>query len=140
MPEDHMYDATISDESTFMVFGFADEIDPDLETQLDVLGDLDIEYFDLRGVDETNVLDLSAAELTRIRDEINERGISISLIGLPIGKIGIMDDFEPHKERFEHAIEVAKFFNVEYIRVFSDYIPEKDAPAAHREEVIDRMR
>jgi sugar phosphate isomerase/epimerase len=140
MASDTTQKPTPNDGSSFVLSGFADEIDPDLETQLDVLETLDIDYFDLRGVDDTNVLDLDDAFLERIRDAINERGITISSIGSPIGKIGITEDFEPHKERFERAVEIAKSFDVEYIRLFSYYIPEGDDPADHRDEVMQRMR
>ncbi|MFH5800764.1 sugar phosphate isomerase/epimerase family protein [Haladaptatus sp. CMAA 1911] len=140
MASDTAQKPTTSDGSSFVLSGFADEIDPDLKTQLDVLETLDIDYFDLRGVDDTNVLDLDDTALERIRDAINERGIAISSIGSPIGKIDITEDFEPHKERFERAIESADFFDVEYVRIFSYYIPEGDDPADHRDEVMRRMR
>ncbi|GAA0237496.1 sugar phosphate isomerase/epimerase family protein [Haladaptatus pallidirubidus] len=139
MATNHTQSTTTSDGSTFVLSGFADEIDPNLETQLDVLEDLDIGYFDLRGIDETNVLDLDDNSLERIRDTIDDRGIAISSIGSPIGKIGITDDFEPHKARFERAIKVATFFDVEYIRIFSYYIPEGDDPSKYRGEVMNRM-
>ncbi|WP_231187860.1 sugar phosphate isomerase/epimerase family protein [Haladaptatus sp. DYF46] len=139
MASDTAQKPTTSDGSSFVLSGFADEIDPDLKTQLDVLETLDIDYFDLRGVDDTNVLDLDDTALERIRDAINERGIAISSIGSPIGKIDITEDFEPHKERFERAIKSADFFDVEYVRIFSYYIPEGDDPADHRDEVMRRM-
>lgn len=140
MPADNTADGTTDRSSTFTLSGFADEIDPDLEIQLDLLEELGIDYFDLRGVDDTNVLDLRDDDLERIRDAIDARGIGVSSIGSPIGKIDITDDFEPHKERFERAIEVATFFDVEYIRIFSYYIPDGDDPAEHRTTVMDRMR
>ncbi|KZN22593.1 hypothetical protein A4G99_19205 [Haladaptatus sp. R4] len=140
MSEDHTQDKPSSLTKTFTLSGFADEIHPDLEVQLDLLEELDINYFDLRGVDKTNVLDLSDDDLERIRNAINERGISVSSIGSPIGKIDVTDDFEPHKERFERAIEVANFFDTEYIRIFSYYIPEEGDPTEYRTTVLNRMR
>ena len=56
---DHSPTPTAED-SAFVLTGFADEIAPDLETQLDVLEDLGIDHLDLRNVDETNVLDFDA--------------------------------------------------------------------------------
>lgn len=138
MPADHTGDVPGAD--GFTLTGFADEIDPDLDAQLDVLDDLRMEYFDLRGVDGTNVLDLTDDDLERIREEIAERGVAVSCIGSPVGKIGIEDDFEEHRERFERALEVADFFGADYVRVFSYYIPADDDPADHRGEVMARMR
>lgn len=124
----------------FVISGFADEIASDLETQLDTLDRLGIERLDLRGVDDTNVLDFSEEQVERVRSALNERGIEVTSIGSPIGKIGIEDDFEPHFERFETALERARQFDTDHIRLFSYYVPEDDDPADHREEVLRRMR
>jgi sugar phosphate isomerase/epimerase len=124
----------------FTVSGFADEIGSDLDEQLDVLTELGIDHLDLRGVKGTNVLDFSEEQTRRIQRELDERDVGVTSIGSPIGKIGIEDPFEPHLDRFEDAIEAAKTFDTEYIRLFSYYIPEDDDPKDHREEVLRRMR
>lgn len=66
MPAERTSGKSDDDGNPFILSGFADEIDPDLEAQLDAFDDLDIAYFDLREVDGTNVLDLDNAELDRI--------------------------------------------------------------------------
>lgn len=123
----------------FTLSGFADEIGSDLETQLDVLEEAGISHLDLRGVEDTNVLDFSPDQVERIQRVLDERGVGVTSIGSPIGKIEITDDFEPHVERFETAIERAEQFDAEYVRLFSYYIPDGDDPADHREEVLRRM-
>lgn len=124
----------------FVISGFADEIGSDLEEQLDVLENLGIDHLDLRNVEETNVLDFPDEQIERITTALEDRGIGVTSIGSPIGKIDITDDFEPHLERFETAIEMAQTFDTEYIRLFSYYIPDEDDPAAHRAEVLRRMQ
>ncbi|AHG01820.1 hypothetical protein HALLA_00585 (plasmid) [Halostagnicola larsenii XH-48] len=124
----------------FVISGFADEIGSDLEEQLDVLENLGIDHLDLRIVEETNVLDFSDEQIERITTALEDREIDVTSIGSPIGKIDITDDFEPHLERFETAIEMAQTFDTEYIRLFSYYIPDEDDPAAHRAEVLRRMQ
>lgn len=123
----------------FVVSGFADEIGPGFEEQLDVLESLGISRLDLRSVGETNVLDLSDDRIARTRDALDERGIEVTSIGSPIGKIDVTEPFEPHLRRFERAIEIADTFDTDRIRLFSYYVPESDAPADHRAEVIRRM-
>ncbi|GAB3035322.1 sugar phosphate isomerase/epimerase family protein [Natronobiforma cellulositropha] len=125
---------------TFVVSGFADEIDADLETQLDLLERLGIEHLDLRSVENTNVLDLSDEQVERVTDALAERDIGVTSIGSPIGKIDVTDEFEPHFERFETALEMAQTFETAYIRLFSYYIPENERPADYREEVLRRTR
>jgi len=123
----------------FRITGFADEISQDLDTQLDVLDELDIDYLDLRGVWGTNVLDLSDDQIERVHEKLDAAGVEVSAIGSPIGKIGIEEEFEPHKERFETALEMADEFDADYIRLFSYWIPEGDDPSEHRDEVMRRM-
>jgi sugar phosphate isomerase/epimerase len=123
----------------FTLSGFADEISEELEEQLDVLQDLDIDYLELRGVWGKNVLDLTDHEVQRVRDELERRGMGVSAIGSPIGKIGIDDPFEPHLQRFSRAVELAEFFDCRYIRMFSFFVPEGEADA-HREPVMERLK
>ncbi|WP_435320879.1 sugar phosphate isomerase/epimerase family protein [Haloarchaeobius sp. TZWSO28] len=128
------------EERQFVLTGFADEIAPDLETQLDVLEDLGISHLDLRNVDETNVLDFDEEMVESVTETLDRRGFSVSSIGSPIGKIDVTDDFEPHLRDFDRIIELADAFDTENIRLFSYYIPDGDDPATHRDEVVRRMR
>mgnify|MGYP000088423279 CR=1 FL=1 len=124
----------------FVTSGFADEIASDLETQLDTLERLGIGRLDLRSVDGTNVLDFSPEQVERVRDELAERGFEVTSIGSPVGKVDVEDDFEPHFERFETALERADQFDTDYVRLFSYYIPEGDDPTDHRAAVLRRMQ
>ncbi len=120
--------------------GFADEISPDLDQQVETLRAENMRWLEFRGAWDTNVLDLDVEQVERARKTLAEAGIGVSSIGSPIGKIGIADDFAPHLERFHRAIEVAHRFEAPFVRIFSFFIPEGDDPAAHRDAVIDRLR
>jgi sugar phosphate isomerase/epimerase len=119
--------------------GFADEISPELEEQLETLAQESIGYMELRSVWNTNVLDLSDEELDRVKSETAQRGIGISSIGSPIGKVPVTEPFGPHLERFRRALRAADVMETPYVRVFSFFIPEGQEPGHYREEVIDRM-
>ncbi len=119
--------------------GFADEISPELDEQLDTLAQESISYMELRSVWNTNVLDLTDEQLERVRSVATVRGIGISSIGSPIGKVPVTDPFGPHLERFRRALRAADIMEAPYVRVFSFFIPEGQDPALYREEVIDRM-
>jgi sugar phosphate isomerase/epimerase len=119
--------------------GFADEISPELEEQLDTLAQESISYMELRSVWNTNVLDLTDEEVYRVKSTAAERGIGISSIGSPIGKVPITDPFGPHLERFRRALHAAHLMEAPYVRVFSFFIPEGQEPGHFREEVIERM-
>lgn len=119
--------------------GFADEIGPELGTQLDTLDELGVKYLELRSAWNTNVLDLSDAQRAEVAAALGERGIRVSSIGSPIGKIGIDDDFEPHLDRMRHCVAVAQEFEAPFIRLFSFFMPAGAKPADHRDEVMRRM-
>ena len=120
--------------------GFADEISPDLGEQVARLAELGIRHIELRSVQLTKILDLTDAELRRIRDALDAAGIALSCVGSDLGKIRITDPFAPHLERTRRAVEVARFFATPRIRVFSFFIPAGENPARHRDEVIARTR
>lgn len=119
--------------------GFADEISADFDEQCRVLGELGIGCLEFRSAWDTNVLDLDDQQIERVVHTLNKRGLRVSSVGSPIGKIGIHDDFEQHLRRFHRALHVAGMFEAPYIRLFSFFIPAGDDPGIHRDEVLRRM-
>jgi len=119
--------------------GFADEIDPELDVQLQTLATCGITHLELRGVWGKNVLALDDAEIERIATALTAVGVRVSAIGSPIGKIGILDDFAPHLAQFQRALDLAERLSTPYVRIFSFFIPPNDDPAAHRIEVLNRL-
>lgn len=117
--------------------GFADEISPDLQVQLDTLDSLKIHFLELRGVWGKNVLDLTDEELDGVRKELRNRGIGVSAIGSPIGKVGIDSDFAEYRPKVQRAIDVANMMESPYIRMFSFYCGDLDED---RDEVMRRMQ
>ena len=126
--------------SKFILSAFADEIDPALDVQMDVLEQHEISYIEIRGVDGKNITQYPLDEVKAIKEQLDDRGFKISAIGSPIGKINITDDFGPHLELFKHTLEIAKILETRYIRMFSFYIPEGEKPESYREEVMNRWR
>ena len=119
--------------------GFADEISPDLDEQLETLALESIRYMELRSVWNTNVLDLTDDELRRVKSATSDRGIGVSSIGSPIGKVPITDPFEPHLQRFGRALHAAQVMEAPYVRVFSFFVPDGREPGIYRQEVLVRM-
>src|SRR5215210_3826785 len=119
--------------------GFADEISPELDEQLNTLADESMHHMELRSVWNRNVLDLTDGELEKVKSTASERGIEISSIGSPIGKIPITEAFEPHLERFRRALHAARVMEAPYVRIFSFFIPKRQDPDRYRDEVLERM-
>ncbi len=120
--------------------GFADEISPDLDEQLAVVTDLGLKYIEFRTAWDLNVLQLDDQQLRRAKNALDAAGVKVSSIGSPIGKIKITDDNGPHLEHMQRALDVARFFEAPFIRIFSYFIDEADNPDDYRDEVLTRMR
>ena len=112
---------------------FTDEISPDLDEQIRVCRENGITHFELRGVNNLNVMDFNAALRCEIRSRLRDNGMGVIAIGSPIGKVKINDPWQPHFDRFKLAVELAGYFEAPFIRIFSYY------PPLDREEVLRRM-
>lgn len=122
----------------FLVSAFADEIDMDLKTQMDVLDQHGIEYIEMRGVNGKSLVEYSLEEVKEIKKQLDERGFKISSVGSPIGKIKITDNFSEHFELFKHTLKIAQILDTKYIRMFSFFMPKGEDPANYRDEVMNR--
>ncbi len=120
--------------------GFADEISPDLNVQIQVCKKNGVTHFELRGVWDKNVLDLDPSQRRQIKSALESAGLAVIGIGSPIGKVKITDPWEPHFERFKIAVDAAEFFDAPMIRVFSYYPPEQGDFRLHRDEVMRRFQ
>jgi sugar phosphate isomerase/epimerase len=98
----------------------------------------EIRHVEFRAAWGKNVLDLDDEEVMRARDLLAARGVGVSAIGSPIGKVAITDDFEAHVARFRRAVWVAQRFGTPNIRVFSFFVPPGEA-ARFRDETLRRV-
>lgn len=126
--------------SQVLLSGFADEISPDLEEQLDTLATEGIKHIEFRGVWNKGVMTLTDNELDKVKAALDKRGFKISSIGSPIGKVPIDADFEEHLVSFRRAIAIAKKLQAPYIRLFSFYLPKDQNPLQYRDEVMRRVK
>lgn len=122
----------------FILSAFADEIDMDLTTQMEVLDQHDIKHIEMRGVNGKGVVEYPLEEVKEIKKQLDDNGFKISAVGSPLGKIEITDDFGPHLDLFKHTLDIARILETDYIRMFSFFIPEGDKPEKYRDEVMER--
>ena len=124
----------------FTLSAFADEIDPDPQKQIDVLSSCGVRHIEFRSIHGTNVLALSDSQIHDFKAMLDNNGFKLSAIGSPIGKIKIDEPFEPHKKRFQRAIELCKVFGTPNIRIFSYYLPAGGGEWDNwRRDIMDRM-
>ncbi|WP_225048291.1 sugar phosphate isomerase/epimerase family protein [Lacticaseibacillus kribbianus] len=125
--------------TTMTLSAFADEISPDLGTQIRVLQENDIHHLELRGIAGQSVSDFTLEQARTYAQTLAAAGIAVSSIGSPIGKIGIIEPFAPHLAKLEHTLALARIFEAPYLRCFSFYVPAGEA-ADFRPQVMQRMR
>ena len=80
----------------FILSAFADEANPNLDEQINALQRNEIEYIEIRGVVDRNIIKHDDNRIKEIKAKLEAGGIKVWSIGSTIGKIGIKDDFEPH--------------------------------------------
>lgn len=119
---------------------FADEIAPDLKTQMDVCEANGIRCIDVRGIDNTNVSKFTLAQARQYKTQMGARGFRVPCVGSPIGKIRIDEPFEPHLELLKHCCRIAQAFGARYVRIFSFYGAQGGDIMQGRDEVLRRMR
>lgn len=122
----------------FLLSGFSDEIDKDLDVQIRELKRNNINCMEIRGVYGKGVVDHTIREIKEIKKRLDNEGISVSSVGSPIGKISITDRFESHLDLFKHTLDIADILCSKYIRMFSFYIPDDRNPQDFRDEVLER--
>lgn len=126
--------------SDLRIFAFADEADPSLDGQIRAMQRNGLAGLEIRGVDGKNISDLTVDEAKEVRRRLDDAGLITWSIGSPIGKINIeTDDFEAHKEKLKHTLELANVLGAEHLRMFSFYMPKEKDPSIFKNEVIDRM-
>ena len=106
------------------ISGFADEIDPSLDKQLEVIKELGISLMEMRGVNGRGLVEYPLEDVRKIKEKLDANGVKLSAVGSPIGKIRITDDFEEHFELYKHTVEIAEIMQTPYIRIFSFLMPE----------------
>lgn len=110
--------------AAFVVSAFGDEIDPDLDTQLDLMSELKIGHLELRAAWGTNVLKMDGAQVARVVATCLERGVAVSCIGSPVGKTAIDEPLASTLADLERICETARAVGTRYVRIFSFYPPE----------------
>ena len=118
---------------------FADEVTEDFLAQVEFLAGERVGYIEPRFINKKNIMDLTKGELGEARTMIRDHGLKVSAIGSPIGKVKLDEPFEPHLDKFKHAVDLALFFETPFIRMFSYYAPEGKNIDDYREQVIERM-
>ncbi|XAS72770.1 sugar phosphate isomerase/epimerase family protein [Micrococcaceae bacterium Sec5.1] len=120
--------------------GFGDEIDPDPAVQAAVLLALGASHIEVRSAWDVNVSELEKEAVERLKGIFDEKGLKISAVASPIGKVDVSLPVEHEVNRLRQIISVAKGLDAKYVRIFSFYRAEGQSQEEIRDDVIERMR
>jgi sugar phosphate isomerase/epimerase len=140
---------------TIPIGAITDEFSLDLEVALDAMSALGMTIAELRLIGDKNIIDLSDAEVKRVRDQVEQRGMQVLSIASPVLKC-VLPDAPPLDERFQQdvfgsaytiddqprlakrAIEIAEQTGAKFIRVFSYW--RTVAPAECHDRIVSALR
>lgn len=126
--------------TTWTLSGFGDEIDPDPAVQLAVLAALGARHIEVRSAWGTNIVELTDAQLDALAAAVDARGMAVSAIASPVGKVDVTTEDGGELARLRAAVSAAHRLGSRYVRIFSFYRPAGVAPAEIRDAVLARMR
>lgn len=130
----------MTDRATWTLSGFGDEIDADPVVQTAVLQALGASFIEVRSAWGVNIVDLDAAQLDRLAAVFEERGMGVSAIASPVGKVDVALPVEHEVERLGRAIAAAERLGSRCIRLFSFFRAEGVPVESIRDDVMVRMR
>ena len=122
--------------------------------QYSALAALGLDYYSLRFIDVgngiKNVMNLTKAEITKLRHLEGDFGLNVASIGSPIGKVklvssddGTTNKFVPFKKYLASdvakACAMAHAFETKLIRGFSFYHPKGTDPWDHLPQAVDQL-
>lgn len=146
----------MADKPQVILSGFADEAayHKTAVEQFAPFAALGLQYYSLRAIDAgrgiKNVLQLTTAEIQKIRHLEDQYDLSVASIGSPIGKVKLIEGDDGTQNRFvpferylekevRRACELAHAFETKLIRGFSFYPPPGDHPRKHLPQAVDQI-
>ena len=118
---------------------FADEASPNVTGQIAAMKRNGISLLEIRGVDGTNISEISADKAREVRRMLDAEGMAVWSMGSPIGKISLGADFAPHVEAFKRILEYSDILGASKIRLFSFYPVAGESEEVTLEKVLERL-
>ena len=146
----------MADRPRVILSGFADEAanHKTAVEQFAAFAALGLYYYSIRFIDVgrgvKHALQLTLAEVQKVRQLQNEYALNVSSLGSPIGKVKLLDVEDGTKNVYvpmkkylagevQQACELAHALETKLIRGFSFYHPQGSNPKDHLPQVVDQL-
>ena len=113
-----------------------DELGESLTEQIRILKKLEINYIEIRKINNNYLWQFTENEVKKIKKILDENNIIILTLDTPIGKKDNAFNYEKNINLLKKYINLAQILNVKYLRIFSD-IGEKRQKDSIREALKD---
>ena len=123
----------------WILSGFADEAGGTIQEQIRTLRKAGMSWVDLRNVEGHNIASLPEQEAHKVHTRLQDAGIRVGMLGSPIGKIDISDDFGPDLDRLRHLGRLKPILDCSRVRIFSYYNTKGRSLDQWRTEALDRL-
>ncbi|PQV64840.1 Sugar phosphate isomerase/epimerase [Abditibacterium utsteinense] len=100
---------------------FADEAAPSCNAQIAALARAGLKRLDLRSIDGHNISDLPSDVARKVKNSLDDSRVTVQMLGSPLGKIDIAEDFNADLQKLRHIGEVAQILGCQAVRIFSYY-------------------
>ena len=125
---------------TWFLSAFADEAGNSSVEQISALKNAGISRIDVRKIDGHNVSNLPLDAAKEIKQKFDAAGITVGMLGSPIGKVDIADDFQPELAKLRHLGQVADVLNCRAVRIFSYFNKKGASPQEWQKQSLDRLK
>jgi len=124
----------------WILSGFADEAAGDIDGQIQACKRGDLRQLDLRNVNGHNITQLPLDLAREVAGKLQSAEIRVGMVGSPLGKIDIVDDFQTDLAKLEHLGRLKNILNCNAVRIFSYYNRTKQPIDAWRTESLRRLQ
>lgn len=123
----------------WVLSAIADEAGDSCEEQIKALRRAGMVHIDIRGMDGYNISAMPANHAREVKKKLDNAGITVNMLGSPLGKIDISDDFETDRKKLRNLGELAPILDCFEVRVFSYYNKAERPLNEFREESLRRL-
>lgn len=124
---------------TWTLSAFADEAGASCEAQIAALQRGGLQRLDLRSIDGYNVSVLPPEVARQVKTRLDAAGITVQMLGSPLGKIDIADDFAIDLDKLRHIARIAPILGCQAVRIFSYYNKNQAPHAEWRTQSLRRL-
>lgn len=126
--------------NAWVLSAFADEASGPIDGQITALKRCGFKHIDPRGVNGHNISALPLDVAKETRAKLDAAGITVNMLGSPLGKIDISDPFATDLAKLEHLAAVGDILGCKAVRIFSYYNKKNVVLEEWRKEAFSRLR